>query len=181
MKQALSIHITNKRVFVFFRNSPASLHYIPWERDLNNYAIYHDFEMSCSFYSENSPCGPEPGKDNITIIPVKACDKDLSNHLFGLGVSGSTRPELCSEAEILFNRGGFISPTEKQVEEFTVCPKHRYSLTYGWAGRKRLTCCHPNHSGKRNQLKNPRRINIEMSRSIFILENEIVPMGAGKR
>ena len=80
--------------------------------------------MSCSFYSENSPCGPEPGKDNIT---VKACDKDLSNHLFGLGVSGSTRPELCSEAEILFNRGEFISPTKKQVEEFI--PKNRYSLT----------------------------------------------------
>ena len=125
--------------------------------------------MSCSFYSENSLCGPEPGKD--TIIPVKACDKDLSNHLFGLGVSGSTRPELCSEAE----------PNRKTGRGVYCVSEHRYSLTYGWAGRKRLTCCHPNHSGKRNHLKNPRRINIEMSRSIFIHENEIVPIGAGKR
>ena len=118
--------------------------------------------MSCSFYSEDSLCGPKPGKDNITIIPVKAGDKDLPNYLFGLGVSGSTRPEICREAEVLFNRGEFIFPTEKRVEEFTVCPKYRRSLTYRWAGRKRLTYCHPNHSGKRNQLKNPRRVNIEV-------------------
>ena len=118
--------------------------------------------MSCSFYSEDSLCGPEAGKDNITIIPVKACDKDLANHLFGLGVRGSTRPEICREAEVLFNRGGFIFPSEKQVEEFTVCPKHRYSLTYRWAGRKKLTCCYRNHLGKLNRLNNPRRINIEM-------------------
>ena len=139
--------------------------------------------MSCSFYSEDSPCGPAPGKGYVTIIPVKACDKDLSNHLFALGVSGRTqagqKTQICSEADVLFNRGGFISPTQKQVEEFTVCPGHRYSLTYGWAGRKRLTCCHPNHSGKRYQQKNPRRINIEMSRSIYILENQTVPIGAG--
>ena len=56
-----------------------------------------------------------------------------------------------------------------------------YSLTYGWAGRKRLTCCHPNHSGKLNLQKMPRRINIEMSRSIYILENQTVPIGAGMK
>lgn len=141
--------------------------------------------MSCSFYSEDSPCGPAPGQDDVTIIPVKACNNDLSNHFFALGVSGSTgteqKAQICSEADILFNRGGCIFPTEKQIEEFTVCPGHRYSLTYGWAGRKRLTCCHPNHSGKRNLQKMPRRINIEMSRSIYILENQTVPVGAGMK
>ena len=139
--------------------------------------------MSCSFYSEDSPCGPAPGQDDVAIIPVKACNKDLSNHFFALGLSGSTGTEqnaqICSEADILFNRGGYTFPTEKQIEEFTVCPGHRYSLTYGWAGRKRLTCCHPNHSGKRNLQKMPRRINIEMSRNIYILENQTVPVGAG--
>lgn len=99
--------------------------------------------MSWSFYSEDSSCGPAPGQDDVTIIPVKACNKDLSNHLFALGVSGSTGTEqnaqICSEADILFSRGGCIFPTEKQIEEFTVCPGHRYSLTYGWTRRKRLT------------------------------------------
>ena len=141
--------------------------------------------MSCSFYSEDLPCGPAPGQDDVTIIPVKACNKDLSNHFFALGVSGRSGPEknaqICSEADILFNRSGCIFPTEKQIEEFTVCPGHRYSLTYGWAGRKRLTCCHPNHSGKRTLQKMPRRINIEMSRSIYILENQTVPVGAGMK
>ena len=101
-----------------------------------------------------SPCGPAPGQDDVTIIPVKSCNKDLSKPFFALGVSGSTgtvqNAQICGEADILFNRSGCIFPTEKQIEEFTVCPGHSYSLTYGWAGRKRLTCCHPNHSGKRN-------------------------------
>ena len=70
--------------------------------------------MSFSFYLEDLLCGPEPGKDNIAIIPMKACDKDLPNHLFGLGVSRSTRPEICRKAEVLFNRGGFIFPTDKK-------------------------------------------------------------------
>ena len=75
--------------------------------------------MSCSFYSEDSPCGPAPGQDDVTIIPVKACNNDLSNHFFGLGVSGITgteqKAQICSEADILFNRGGCIFPTEKQI------------------------------------------------------------------
>ena len=86
--------------------------------------------MSCSFYLEDSRCGAAPGQDDITIIPVKACDKDLSNHFFALGVSGSTEAEqnaeICSKADIPFNCGRFIFPTEKQIEEFTVCPRHRY-------------------------------------------------------
>ena len=81
------------------------------------------------------PCGPAPGQDDVTIIPVKACNKDLSNHFLTLGVSRRTGPEqnaqICSEADILFNCGGHIFLTEKQMEEFTVCPGHRYSHMAG--------------------------------------------------
>ena len=115
-------------------------------------------KMSCSFYSEDSSCGPAPGQDDIMIIPVKACDNDLSDDFFALGITGSTEAvqnaKIYSEADVLFNRGGYIFPTEKQIEEFTVCPRHRYYLTYGWTGRKRLACCHPNHTGKRNRPEN---------------------------
>lgn len=111
-----------------------------------NCALHVDLEISCSFYPEDSPCGPAPWQEDITIIPVKACDK-------ALGVSGRTGTEkytqIFSEADVLFNRGGLTFPTEKEIEEFTVCPRH--SLTYDWAGRKRLICCHPNHTGKRNE------------------------------
>ena len=105
--------------------------------------------MSCSFFSEDSPCGPAPGKNDITTIPVKSCANDVYNHLTALCISGRTGDRKITEDEVIFNRGGFISPSEKQVNEFTVCPGHRYRLTNGWAGRKRLTCFHPNHPGKR--------------------------------
>ena len=47
--------------------------------------------MSCSFLSEDSICGPAPGKDDITTIPVKSCANNLSDHLAALGVSGKTQ------------------------------------------------------------------------------------------
>ena len=52
------------------------------------------------------------------------------------------------EAELLFNHCGFITPSQKQVDELTVCPWLRYFLTYGWPGRKGLTCFHPGHLRK---------------------------------
>lgn len=141
------------------------------------------FKMSCSFFSEDSHCGPAPGKEDITTVPVKSCANNIFDHLSALGVSGKTQSGYTQigEAEVLFNRGGFIAPSQKQVDELTVCPRHRYLLTYGWPGRKRLTCFHPDHLGKRTKQNNARRVNLEMSRSIYFLENHSVPLGAGMR
>jgi len=47
--------------------------------------------MSCSFFSEDSICGPAPAEDDITTIPVKSCANNLSEHLAALGVSGKTQ------------------------------------------------------------------------------------------
>ncbi|CAH3188655.1 unnamed protein product [Porites lobata] len=136
--------------------------------------------MSCSFFSEDSHCGPAPGKEDITIVPVKSCANNIFDHLSALGVSGKTQSgnTQIGEAEVLFNRGGLIAPSQKQVDELTVCPRHRYLLTNGWPGRKRLTCFHPDHLGKRTKQNNARRVNLEMSRSIYFLENHSVPLGA---
>ena len=141
------------------------------------------FKISCSFFSEDSHCGPAPGKEDITIVPVKSCANNIFDHLSALGVSGKTQSgnTQIGEAEVLFNRGGFIAPSQKQVDELTVCPRHRYLLTYGWPGRKRLTCFHPDHLGKRTKQNNARRVDLEMSRSIYFLENHSVPLGAGMR
>ena len=143
------------------------------------------FKMSCSFFSEDSHCGPAPGKEDITIVPVKSCANNIFDHLSALGVSGKTQSgnTQIGKAEVLFNRGrgGFIAPSQKQVDELTVCPRHRYLLTYGWPGRKRLTCFHPDHLGKRTKQNNARRVNLEMLRSIYFLENHSVPLGAGMR
>lgn len=141
------------------------------------------FKMSWSFFSEDSHCRPAPGKEDITTVPVKSCVNNIFDHLSALGVSGKTQSGYTQigEAEVLFNRGGFIAPSQKQVDELTVCPRHRYLLTYGWPGRKRLTCFHPDHLGKRTKQNNARRVNLEMSRSIYFLENHSVPLGAGMR
>jgi len=75
------------------------------------------------------------------------------------------------EAEVLFSRGGFIVPSQKQVDEFTVCPRHRYLLTYGWAERKRLAYVHPDHVGKRWESEARRRMpdaSIRKCREAFI-------------
>ena len=125
--------------------------------------------MSCSFFNENSPCGAAPGQNNLTIVPVNSCDHDLESHLSSLGLSGGARDDQTSqtsEADVIFSRAGLIAPSRKQMDEFTVCPRHRYLLTYGWSGRKRLTCFHPNHLGKRSKEKIVRRINLEMSRNM---------------
>ena len=82
------------------------------------------------------------------------------------------------EAEVCFNRGGFIAPSQKQVDEFTVSPRHRYLFIYGWSGRKRLMCVHPDHVGTRRKQENARRVNLEMLQSIYFLENHA--QGAGK-
>ena len=141
------------------------------------------FKISCSFFSEDSHCGPAPGKEDINIVPVKSCANNIFDHLSALGVSGNRQNgnTQIGEAEVLFNRDGFIAPSQKQVDELTVCPRHRYLLTYGWPGRKRLTCFHPDHLGKRTKQNNARRVNLEMSRSIYFLENHSVPLGAGMR
>ena len=55
-------------------------------------------------------------------------------------------------------------PIQKQVDELTVCPWHRYVLTYGWPGKKRLTCFHPDHLRKCTNQNNARFFNLEMSR-----------------
>ena len=132
--------------------------------------------MSCAFFSEDSICGPAPGKDDITSIPVKSGANNLSDHLAVLGVSGKTQSGhmQIGEAEVLFNRGSFIVPSQKQVDEFTVCSRHRYLLTYGWPGRKQLTCVHPDHVGKRSTQKNIRRVNLEVHHSKPALVNTMV-------
>ena len=57
------------------------------------------------------------GRMTFMIIPVKACDNDLSDHFFALGISGITEAvqnaKICSEADVLFNRGGYYFPHRK--------------------------------------------------------------------
>ena len=82
--------------------------------------------MSFSFYLEDLLCGPEPGKDNIAIIPMKA----LPNHLFGLDVSRSTWPEICRKAEVLFSLPLSLTHSLTHLQEFKNTPFEPYIHVY---------------------------------------------------
>ena len=60
----------------------------------------------------------------------------------------------------------------------TVCPRHRKSLTTDWLGRKRTTCCYPNHKGERKGNAQTRRANAQLSHEIFDLFDTVVPIGS---
>ncbi|KXJ05912.1 hypothetical protein AC249_AIPGENE28663 [Exaiptasia diaphana] len=60
----------------------------------------------------------------------------------------------------------------------TICPKHRREFTLDWLGRKSTSCSYPSHSGKIQQMKTPRRVNLEMSKEIFAKYQVSVPVGS---
>ena len=69
--------------------------------------------MSCSFSSSDSTCGPTayaPG--DASIIPLRACRKDLSGYLTSLGVSGCRgigTSNILAEYELILNHAGFYN------------------------------------------------------------------------
>lgn len=61
-----------------------------------------------------------------------------------------------------------------------VCPRHRKSLTTDWLGRKRTTCCYPNHKGEGKGNAQTKRANAHLSQEIFYLFDTVVPIGSGE-
>ena len=89
------------------------------------------------------------GPNELHVIPLKSCRKDLTDYLTNLGVSGSrdfagTR---INEADVILNRVGFYLLSEEDRERITVCPKHRYELTTHYQKLK-SSCSHPSHRGE---------------------------------
>ena len=83
--------------------------------------------MSCSFSSSDSTCGPTAyAPEDASIIPLRACRKDLSGYLTSLGVSGcrgiGTSNSL-AEYELILNRAGFYNLSREDTEKMTICPK----------------------------------------------------------
>ena len=83
-----------------------------------------DLRNELLLFSEDSICGPAPGKDDITTIPVKSCANNLSDLLAAPGVSGKTQSGhmQIGEAEVLF-KGAMsrITHLEKAGKFFQVC------------------------------------------------------------
>lgn len=137
--------------------------------------------MTCSFFTESSPCGKV--KENSTILPLLKCNDDMTSHLMSLGTGlkrGRVGEVIIEEWSLILNRSGHIITDSETYSAMTVCPKHRREFTYDWPGRKRNTCSYPTHSGQLKKLKTIRRVNLEMSREIFVQHHVCVPLGSGK-
>ena len=135
--------------------------------------------MTCSFVSNDSPCGPF--RNDATVVPLVSCDRDMTSHLTSLGISLKRHMEgesTLSEIDLILNRAGQFG--EAELGTMTICPKHRKELTFDWPGRKRTTCSYPLHKGRRRQVTNLRRVNASMSAEIFTRFEMVVPIGSGK-
>ena len=87
--------------------------------------------MSCSFSAVDSMCGPTPYAPNeLHVIPLKSCGKNLTDYLTNLGVSGSRGfGTQINETDVILNCAGLHSLSQEDQQMTTVCPKHRYKLT----------------------------------------------------
>ena len=138
-------------------------------------------KMSCSFSTDDSVWGPTPYAPNeLHVIPLKSCRKDLTHYLTNLGVSGSRgcRTRI-NEADVILNHAKLHSLSEEDKERITVCPKHRYELTTHYQKLK-SSCSHPSHRGEAKKLKNPHRVNKQVSEEIYQEFQVSVPIGSGR-
>ena len=116
----------------------------------------------------------------LHVIPLEACRKDLTEYLTKLGVSGSrglgTR---ITKYEVILNRAGPHSLSKGDRERITLRPKHRYELKTHYQ-KLSSSCAYPTHKGKTKRLKNPRRVNKQVSEEIYHMFHVKVPIGSGK-
>ena len=138
--------------------------------------------MSWSFSSSNSTCGPTTyAPEDPSIIPLRACTKDLSGYLTNLGVSGCRglgSSNIPAEYEIILNRAGIYNLSRDDMEKMAICPKHRYEFSTHFQ-KLPPRCSYPIHRGEKKSLKNPRRVNKQVSEEIFSLFHVKVPIGSG--
>ena len=131
-------------------------------------------KMSCLFSTVASVCRPTPYAPNeLYVIPLKSCRKDLTDYLTNLGVSRSK--SRLRDRLMLFS----IAPDCILYQRKTAkCPKHKYELTTHYQKLK-SSCSHPSHGGEAKKLKNPRRVNKQVSEEIYQEFQVSVPIGSG--
>ena len=113
------------------------------------------------------------------VIPLSACNKDVTNYLGRLCLSGGGhgRADL-RQQDLILNRSGRFGLSEEDKNNLKFCPKHRYGQTTEWIGGRRSTCTHPEHKGKRAALKQPRRVSMSLSTELYTTYNRVVPVGS---
>lgn len=134
--------------------------------------------FSCSFDCLDTEC--DTYGEFVQIVPLNSCQIDMSSYLSSLGISAKRSVDdqfKLTEKDIIVNRAGLNAATDTTT--MTICPKHRYELTTGWSGRRRVSCSHPLHKGVRKKMNNIRRVNAQMSKEILAIHSIVLPIGSG--
>lgn len=149
--------------------------------------------MICSF-NESDPgcsCGPDDrNPSDSKIVTLSSCSRDVSSHLHALGIVAKRSKEkqtLVSEIDLILNRAGMFDTTPASIADLTICPGHRYHLTFDWPGSKNKHCAYPTHKrgqkktrGKQTKSKVIRRTNKTFSEEIKRIHRATVPIGSCK-
>ena len=138
-------------------------------------------EACCSFKSiVGGICGFDlkDRKQNIQIIPLISCTKDISRHNSTYNFSG-----IKNEIELILSRVGLFHQTS-QSETMTICPRHRSTLGLGWSRGASTRCRVPESilkhgTGKGRWPKGERGLGKLESAVILQHTGLLVPVGSG--
>ena len=141
-----------------------------------------NMEVCCTFRSiAGGVCGADSRarKQEIRVIPLVTCSKDISKHMSMLSFTG---PE--DEVDLILCRSGIFTRSEK-VNTMTICPLHRAKLGLGWTRGASTRCRIPpslsNHGKKKGKWpKGERGIGKNESEMLLRKTGIFLPVGSGK-
>lgn len=136
----------------------------------------------CDFTTDISPCGSTMTAASST-IKLTSCTKNIDTYLVQHGISSSKNWGTSSgitEYGLILNRAGKFSISSNEIERLQICQNHRRTLSTKWPGVWRQTCSFPDHQGKKNAMKNPRRVSEHLSNAFFNKKQTVLPIGSGE-
>ena len=137
----------------------------------------------CDFATDVSPCGDSESNAS-DVVSLSTCTKSVHHHLLQHGLSSSKdwgKSSNITEYELILNRAGMFDVSPSACQEMKICGNHRSSLSTMWHGVRKRSCSFPDHHGKKNAMKSPRRVTMAMSLSLYSKSQLKLPIGSGKK
>ncbi|CAC5417586.1 unnamed protein product [Mytilus coruscus] len=129
-----------------------------------------DTSLVCSFSAfTNTKCGLTPYFPKETkVLLLKYCQRNLKSHLSSYYID-----DISTEYNLICHRVGIFA----EIDSYSVCPYHRYSLGVYW---KRLSkCTHPEHTGKGKPEGNRQGVTVAASLHLLQKFGCVIPVGSG--
>ncbi len=94
-------------------------------------------------------------------------------------------PDGFHEPQLILYRAGFLDgPEYENLEQFTICGRHRKELGYNWQYLDTFCCLRPEsgayHLQPLTRVGQETVVNLAISRAIYHEKHVVVPIGSGK-